>query len=267
MKRIAWLTDIHMNFLPTPVQVNRLFSQILAQNPDVVLVSGDIGEARSLARYLPMFDSRLQRPVYFVLGNHDFYFGSFAGVHGLVDRLCGESKWLKWLNRAGVVELTPATALVGHDSWADGRCGDYEHSDVILNDFVYINDLAGLSKQALGAKLNALGDEAADTFARLLPEAFRKYQRVILLTHVPPFAEACWYEGQVSGDEFLPHFACKAVGSTLLEIMSGLPDRHLTVLCGHTHNGGTLRLRDNLIVRVGQAEYGVSQVQDVLDIE
>jgi hypothetical protein len=84
---------------------------------------------------------------------------------------------------------------------------------------------------------------------------------------VPPFAEACWYDGQVSGEEFLPHFACKAVGSTLLDIMSGLPNHHLTVLCGHTHNGGTLRVRDNLIVRVGQAEYGVSQVQDVMDIE
>ena len=43
------------------------------------------------------------------------------------------SKTIMYLSQSGVVELTPHTALVGHDGWADGRLGDFDGSDVILN--------------------------------------------------------------------------------------------------------------------------------------
>ena len=30
--------------------------------------------------------------------------------------------------------------MVGHDGWADGRYGDYDRSDVILNDYLKIRE-------------------------------------------------------------------------------------------------------------------------------
>ena len=262
--RAAWLTDIHLNFLGT-VQVNRFTNMVRSHNPDAVLISGDIGEARTVAWYLKTLEQKLQRPIYFVLGHHDCYMGSVEDVRAAASRLCRESGWLTWLNDAGIVELTPDTALVGHDSWADGRFGDYQQSRMMLNDFVLIHDLAGLSREERLRKLNALGDEAADYFRRIVPAAFETYQRLILVTHVPPFKEACWHNGAISDDEALPFFACKAVGDVLLEIMQVYPHRQLTVLCGHTHGRGQAQILDNLLVLTGGAEYGKPEVQQVFE--
>jgi len=262
--RVAWLTDIHLNFVGH-VQVNRLANAVRAQNPDIVVISGDIGEARTVGWYLKTLEQKLQRPIYFVLGNHDYYMGSVDDVRIAVGKLAGESAWLNWLNTTGVIELAPETALVGHDSWADGRCGDYEQSPVMLNDFALIYDLAGLSKEERLRKLNALGDEAADHFRKVLPRAFETYRHVVLVTHIPPFKESTWNGGKLSDDHFLPFFACKAVGDVLVEIMHIYPHRQLTVLCGHTHGRGQAQILDNLLVLTGGAEYGKPEVQQVFE--
>jgi 3',5'-cyclic AMP phosphodiesterase CpdA len=94
--------------------------------------------------------------------------------------------------------------------------------------------------------------------------AFEKFQSVILLTHIPPFRESCWHEGQISDDDALPHFACKSVGDVLRNIMIERPDGNLTVLCGHTHSGGSVLIEPNLRVIAGSSTYGAPQLQDIL---
>ena len=262
----AWLTDIHINFL-SPVSMEKLLSQVRGCGAECILISGDIGEAPRLTWYLRRLEKAWERPIYFVLGNHDYYRGSFDEVAVAVTRLCQPSPHLKWLTGAGVVELTPSTALVGHDSWADGRCGDYANSDVMLNDYVLIRESTDLDKQTRLQKLNALGDFVAQYVRHWLPKALQHYQKVYFLTHVPPFAEACWHEGQLCDDNFLPHFACKTVGDALLDIMADFPHQQLTVLCGHTHGAARVQVRDNLLVMVGEAEYGVPKIQALLEIE
>ena len=44
------------------------------------------------------------------------------------------------------MELTKDAALVGVDGWADGRLGDYARSTVMLNDYLLIENIAGLDK-------------------------------------------------------------------------------------------------------------------------
>jgi hypothetical protein len=85
-------------------------------------------------------------------------------------------------------------------------------------------------------------------------------------THVPPFKEACWHEGRISNDDWLPRFTCKAVGDLLREAALQRPDRRIDVLCGHTHGAGVAEILPNLIVRTGGAEYGRPELQDVLEI-
>ena len=263
--RAAWLTDIHLNFLDRHLST-RFLSRVAEASPDIVLLGGDIGEADSVITFLRQMERLLARPVYFVLGNHDFYGGSIASVRCEVESLTRDSPYLFWLNREHPVSLTPRTALIGHDSWADGRLGDFYGSSVELNDFHFIEELTGCTKSDRLKKIQGLADEAAEHLRRTLPEALCAHEEVILLTHVPPFREATWHEGRLSGEEWLPFFCCGVVGEVLKSSMRDNPNRKLTVLCGHTHGSGTCRVLPNLSVRTGGAIYGRPEIQAVFQV-
>jgi 3',5'-cyclic-AMP phosphodiesterase len=115
--------------------------------------------------------------------------------------------------------------------------------------------------------LEALGDEAAGYLKGVLASATEKYARVIVATHIPPFREASWCDGRPSTDDFLPFFACKAVGDVLLEAARLHPTCQILVLCGHTHGGGELQVLENLRVLTGPAEYGKPEIEQVLQVE
>ncbi|MCA0456437.1 MAG: metallophosphoesterase [Chloroflexi bacterium] len=264
MTRAVWLTDIHLNFLK-PVQIDKFYQLVRASRPNYVLISGDIGEAPQLQWYMQQLESRLPFPIYFVLGNHDYYGASFADVHTLTKGIVSRSQRLHWLTTSGVVELAPDVGLIGHEGWADGRAGDYFTSKVLLSDYLAIRDFVGLDEMQRFKLLNQLGDEAARYIHEWLPKALDKYPQVILLTHVPPFTEACWHEGGISDQEWLPHFVCQAAGEAMVQVMADYPDRQLTVLCGHSHGQGSVQVRDNLRVLTGGAEYGKPQVQQVFE--
>ena len=97
-----------------------------------------------------------------------------------------------------------------------------------------------------------------------MPEALERFDQVVFLTHVPPFREACWYDGRISNDEWLPHFTCKATGDAIREAAERHPERQIEVLCGHTHGAGTAEILPNLVVYTGGAEYGEPAVQSII---
>ena len=125
--RVGWLTDVHLNFL-SPAGRAAFYQRLRGERMDAILLGGDIGEARSVNGLLAEMEAALEIPIYFVLGNHDFYGGSIRAVRERVAEQCAASKRLHWLPAAGTIALTDDTALIGHDSWADGRAGDYDRS-------------------------------------------------------------------------------------------------------------------------------------------
>jgi hypothetical protein len=264
--RLAWATDVHLNFLPHE-DLGSFCRYVEDVGASSVVLSGDIAEGPTLRYYLGALEKGLSVPVYFVLGNHDFYRASIKKVRALAAEISESSTRVKWLPAVGVVELGPTVGLLGHDGWADGRLGDYERSTVMLNDYLFIDELTGLSAQARLAVLNELGDEAARYVRENLPGATKRFARVFFLTHIPPFHEACWHEGSVTAEEWLPHFACRAVGDALVEAADASPGCEITVLCGHTHSRGVARIRPNLIVRTGGAVYGAPVVEEVIELD
>src|SRR5687767_13449612 len=178
MTRLAWLTDIHLNFLPPP-EVERFLDELQCAQPDAILLGGDIAESHNLLAYLRRIGDVAPCPVHFVLGNHDFYHGSIRQVRDAVAALCREMPRLNYLTAAGVIELAPGLALIGHDGWADARLGDYDRSLVMLNDYMLIRELRGMSKAERRPRLEALADEAAQHVRRLLPEALASHPRVL----------------------------------------------------------------------------------------
>lgn len=253
--KLAWLTDPHLNFAGIQ-QAQRLMAEVRAMSAQALLVSGDIGEAPDLEGWLDVMATQAGCPVYFVLGNHDFYHETIAEVRATAMVLSQRYARLCWLGAGEVVELTPHTALIGHDGWGDARLGDALTSRVMLADFHAIRDFVGLDKQALIEALRRLGEEAADVLERSLLEAIgRGYLQIKLLTHIPPFAEACWHEGQHSDEEWLPYFSCGAVGEMLRRVMAEHGEVQVHVLCGHTHSAGEAQIAQNIRVTTGAATY------------
>jgi 3',5'-cyclic-AMP phosphodiesterase len=141
MTRLAWMTDLHLNFL-TPAE-RRRFLDAARDQADAFVISGDIAESRDVVDTLLEMQRAWQKPLYFVLGNHDFYRGSIRTTRAEVARLAESESLLTYLTATGVVELSPQTALVGHDGWADARLGDFDGSTVILNDYVQMTASSG----------------------------------------------------------------------------------------------------------------------------
>ena len=263
--RLAWLSDIHLNFLNTHGR-DVFYSELLKSGCDRILLTGDIGEAPTVARFLKEMDNVLARPVHFVLGNHDFYHGSVECVRREVESLCSRSDFLRWMPRAGSVSLSPSVALVGHDGWADGRYGDFFGSNLALNDYICIQELRTAIKEERLERMQSLASEAADHMRRVIPPAFREHRHIILLTHVPPFREACWHRGRPSDEGSLPHFASKVAGDLLRGILEARRDLSMTVLCGHTHSPSRAAILPNLKARAAKAQYGAPQIQGILEV-
>src|SRR5262245_54018805 len=102
--RLAWATDVHLNFLSSHELAD--FARALdASSADAILLTGDIAEAPSLERLLVALGRALKRPIYFVLGNHDFYHGSIAEVRSKAAALSRSSPWLRWLPAVAPIEL------------------------------------------------------------------------------------------------------------------------------------------------------------------
>ncbi|MGA2034182.1 MAG: metallophosphoesterase [Thermoguttaceae bacterium] len=269
--RLAWLTDIHLNFLDAPAV--RQFLLSVKEQADAVAISGDIAESPEIAGYLRTIDELVQKPVYFVLGNHDFYRGSIAKTRQRVVETVKFARHLHYLTTLGVVELTTKTAILGHDGWADSRLGDYWKSDVLLNDHQCIEELAvwwrggQIDKQGLRPVFTALADEAARHLESVLQEAVARYPHVIAVTHVPPFRAAARHQGRVSDAYWLPYFASKIAGDVMQKIMRSHPESDLLVLCGHTHGSGDLKVLGNLRVLTGEADYGEPKILGPLEVE
>ncbi len=58
-----------------------VFVKVLAsQKLDGLFLTGDISTASQIEAHLQLFEDLYQSPVYFVLGNHDYYGGSIEAV-------------------------------------------------------------------------------------------------------------------------------------------------------------------------------------------
>jgi Icc protein len=263
---IAWLTDLHLNFVGSS-GVEELCTAIRSSEADAILITGDIATSDNLCRYLEYIADNLQMPIYFVLGNHDYYGSSIQRVHIEVNEVVKGRQNLIWLSQSGVIELSPDTCLIGHEGLADGRLGDPAGSRVDLNDYHRIKELIQPTKELRLDVQHKLGDEAAAYLSMQIAEATNRYRNINVALHVPPFAEACWHEGKNTDANYLPHFGCKATGDALKAAMLAHPDISMTVYCGHGHSEGFAEILPNLKVITGGAEYYNPRINQLLNFE
>lgn len=268
--KLAWITDIHLNFLEVNDRTT-FYDSISATDCNAVLLSGDIAEAPSVGDLLIEMVNDIKKPIYFVLGNHDYYRSNVTDVRASMTALMKSEKQLFWLSVSGMQLLDNDTMLLGQDGWADGRYGDYANTQVNLNDSRLINDLFQQNirgKYRLLEKMQEMADKDAMLLHNELLLTIKKHQvkKIIILTHVPPFQELCFNKGKPMLDNYLPYFVSKAMGDVLLEVAKANFNIEFLVLCGHTHERACYQALNNLKVKVGEAKYGEPRVEEVVMI-
>lgn len=262
-----WISDPHFDHLnKSDLQaLSRLRAVLDTEKITHIFLGGDIADSRTMENELRRLAEICGRPVYYVLGNHDYYFGSIAEVRNRASLL--DIPGVQWLPDAGVVPLSDDTALIGHGGWGDAHRGDLEDF-VILTDYAAISDLAltidredfwvhGFrQREALVSKLRELGREAADILSVHLAEAAENFRRILVLTHVTPFEQTCTYRSKPGNDKGFPGFLWDTMGPVLTELAQSRPDISISVFSGHTHQESEARIAPNLNAWSALAEYG-----------
>ena len=256
--KLLWCTDIHLDCVNSTTRV-QFINEINTSNGDALLITGDIATGSTIVEELTWLSDAISCPIYFVLGNHDYYHSDIQSVRAKVMLLIERTPTLHWLSTTEAISLSARRHLIGHGGWGDAQNGDFLATPIRLNDHKLIADLTGHERPLLQAKLQELGREAAthieETATRLL-DSDSNIQEICIATHVPPYPESAWYMGYSGAIDWIPDFTCKAVGDTLLQLATEHPHIQWTVLCGHGHHPGVVSMLDNLIVHTGKADYG-----------
>lgn len=267
--RLLWVTDPHLEFLSEERERKALFFEVLSnESADAVLITGDVSNAANLEEDLNSL-AQLDKPVYFVLGNHDFYGGTIAGSIEIAKRAVGKHpKKLIYLDDGWVFELTTRTKLTGVSGFADGLAGRGSRTTVRINDFFHIQNFVAMPTDAARFNLmRTLAQAATDKLRRKLISAAQEADRVIVGTHVPPFIDSSFHSGKTGNPEYLPFFSCPTMGQMLLEIAEQFPSVRFEVFAGHTHSPAPLyEPLPNLRVEIAGAQYGSPKISKVLEL-
>lgn len=256
----SWVTDLHFE-LASEQNIDKFYTQLSKENPTALIISGDIGENGLFLEHLEQMQETINAPVYFVLGNHDFYGCWIASTHEKVAQLLLNNDKLHYLTTGEIVPINKQWALVGHDGWADGGYGNFIESKVELRDFHCIEDLRYLTPKERLEKVQGLGRIAADELKRTVEAAFCKFDCVLINTHTPPFIENAFDQAKDRDSDWTPHLTCYSIGQMLMELMQQNPNKKVTVLCGHSHEGTYYSPLENLEVISGKVNDNLPQIQ------
>lgn len=280
--KIIWLADLHLNFIGTrdlvskmdlednKTQIKQFCECIIDQyNPDALMIGGDISNSKYLEQHLNLLNRYFKKKIYFVLGNHDFYHSSIKKVSEFLKGYLKKHRNLIWLDNVEPIYLTDKTALIGSSLWNDGRAGNFETSNVWLSDYQVIEELKSSPyyTRDLQKLLKYYAEIYTDHLIDNLELAIKNRDDIIMVTHVPAFREASFYDGKVQNDNWAPHFVCKIAGDKIREVMDKHPDKQLTIYSSHTHGAGEKRISDNIYVVNSESKYGRLQIQKMIEVE
>lgn len=262
--KLLWASDIHLDRAGGEWK-ERFFERLAAPGHDGVVITGDIGRANSVVEHLGEIARATRKPIFFTLGNHDFFGGAIKSVESAVDAACCKFANLHHLGKGEIIQLGDSSALVGHRGWSNGGAGSRYRFSVPNPDRNAIEDFRGLSNNAYFSRVQNLGTESADYVRDILPAALGRYRRVVFLTHFPPHTDAVRFNGQPCGWNRMSHFANFAMGGAL-GIAKNYPERRITVLAGHSHCAATVRVAPGIEIKVAGARPGKPEVPGVIDV-
>lgn len=232
----------------------RFIDRITSMNADGLIITGDVSNGLWLESDLRYLAEHHPKPIYFVLGNHDYYWRYMGSVQNDVARLCKEYSNLVWLTNNDPQALAPGVSLVGHEGWFDANCGDRDMTwwafDRLLNfDFWRIGDHVDQIYQ-----WRQMAIASADSIEKKIEKALENSQLVYVATHFPPWKEASRAEGKLLEKLWYAYNTNVELG-VRLEKIAEKTSSQIIVLAGHTHMACNLSVTKNLTCRVAPSSY------------
>lgn len=258
--KLLWTTDTHLNFINYPEEFGKELSNVIS---DGLIITGDISDSIRLDKNLRAVSESYKKPIYFIVGNHDFYESSFKQMDMKLKSYNGRIHYMP----QNIIKFGDV-CLVGNSNWYDVRYGN-EKSRINLNDFVLIYELRELYSDSneLIACIRKRSHKMSKVLKSDLVAATAISDKILIALHVPPYEEATWHEGKLSDSDWLPYFSSKFTGEVIDEFSEKFPEKKFTVLCGHTHSGGYYKRSNNVEVYTGSSKYGQPYVCGIVDTE
>jgi len=254
MKRYLLYSDTHLNFTLPWTQYN-FVAQLKEENPDGLILTGDIACGLTIEYFLSFIVKQLKIPIYFVLGNHDFYSRSIKDVYSSITKLCSKYSNLHWMNNIEHLSLKEnEVGIIGHDGWYDGRIGNPIYLGYNL-DWIMIEEFRKLKsfdeKFAFGQNL---ANKSTEFLKIKLEKALEIYQTVYILTHMPICKEASRGVGSGLEEFWLPYNVNCNMGKMIEDMMKDRNNQKVIVVCGHVHVASITHVAHNIecIVQAGK---------------
>jgi predicted phosphohydrolase len=271
--QLLWATDLHLNFLKQIKSYNKQsvvefakYISIEHPNANAWILTGDISDGLNIIDQLNYLSIGFQKPIYFVLGNHDFFHSSFNKINNEIRQLCKSNSNLINLNNK-IIDYNKDIVIIGTDGWYDARIGN-TNSRVDLNDFYIIEELfPGKNyRDLLISIIRNKCDDYNNQLKLTLAKAYNTNKSTIIIaTHVAPYVESAIYNGQPSDREWAPWFVNVNLGLFLEDEADNHPNINFVVLCGHSHSAMIYNHRNNLTVYTGPAKYGYPDIAGYIE--
>lgn len=225
---------------------------LIKENPKAVFLTGDNSSGRYLYYDLYALATFVKCPIYFVLGNHDYWHSDRDKINQKVNKLINKFPNLVWLSNSEVVSLTPKVALIGDEGWYDGYNGDPKYLKYTL-DHLMIKDYRLLPN--MDEKIKAFREFSTQSNNRLvekLNQAIdRGYRTIYILCHFPPWKEATRHPGTIFEKFWLPYDTNIKLGKEIKRIARLHKKTNIIVFTGHTHEPKYVRISKNIMCHIG----------------
>lgn len=254
MKRYIWLSDTHINMSILPFMKRRFIGRLNSVESDGLIITGDISNGVMLESDLRYLATHYDRPIYFVLGNHDYYWRHRDSVEEDVRRLCQKHNNLVWLSEEDSVQLDHGVSLVGDEGWYDVSAGRPDLTQWCIDRLINLDYLpmTNYAQQTLAWRERAKA--SAKKLCRKVKIALEHNDTVYIATHFPPWPEATLSNWQLSRDYWIPYNTNVVLGQELEFLMKNCEGK-LIVLCGHTHLACEVSVAKNITCKVAGASY------------
>ena len=272
---IVFTADLHLNIPARSPRTGRTAFEVFAEvieleNPDAVVVAGDIGTPTQSARHLVALRNAVGgRLLAITLGNHDFWIDStghaqFSNLNQVVTRY-----WREPARDVGAVLLDLETAIVG-DLAIVGGYGHFDFGlaepnlhvrgrriteDIYLsggmnglfwNDFRYIPNC--------GTRVREEAKEQASGLASRMDAAISAGKRLLVAVHTCPWRELNGHPLRGNESDILAAYSGNLMLGNEIKKRGASID---FLACGHTH----MRVRERVLHSITSLNLGADYGQ------